>query len=587
MGNVCDGQRRSGAMTLHGVTAWRGCGSIPTGIRTALAAMSLLLAGLAPPAAAEAPAIRRAGGATQLVVDGKPYIVLGGEIFNSSASGPQALAPVLERLAAANVNTVLAPVTWDQLEPAEGRFDFTATDALLREAARRDLRVVVLWFGAYKNARSTYAPSWVRADRSRFPRAATTRPDEPTGALPATTAPVLSVFTPALVEADARAFTGLMRHLTQVDPEHRVIMVQVENEAGLLGDSRDRSPGAATAWRSAVPAALIDHLAARGARLSPEIATAWAAHGRRRAGTWNEVFGTGPAADEIFMAWHFARYVERVALAGRGVSTLPFYANAWLGPEPGQTAPGSYPSGGPTAAMLDVWKAGAPTLAFLSPDIYVDDARAVHARYARDDNALFVPEESFRPGDLMWALGQHRAIGQAVFGIDRVRPGSQLAQAYAALAPMLDVIAAAQAQGRIAGILIEGEEAQTVALGGLTLTVHGADAYWRRARLDAGQQPSPARPAPPSEVDGSEVAADARPYGLVIADGPGTFYFVGRGFIIDAKLDGKPVELDRIEDGRFVAGRWVGDRWLNGDEYGTAVPRDGIGVTRVRFLLPR
>lgn len=555
--------------------------------RSKLALMFAFFATLAqsPVLANEAPTLRRNGAATQLMVDGRPFLILGGETFNSTASSVTTLAPVLDRLAAAHANTVLAPVSWDQLEPVEGQFDFSATDMVLQEAAKRDLRVVILWLAAFKNARSTYAPTWVRADRRRFPRAVTTVANSPSGAITATLAPVLSVFTPALVAADARAFAALMQHLAAVDRDHRVIMVQVENEVGLLGDSRDRSTRAMAAWQAPVPSELTDGFARRGERLTPEIAASWGKRERRRTGTWSDLFGSTPGADEIFMAWHFARYVERVAAAGRAVSPLPLYTNAWLGPEPGEPLPGTYPSGGPTAAMLDVWKIGAPTLAFLSPDIYVDDARGVHARYARDDNPLFVPEERFRPGNLFWAIGQHRAIGQATFGIDAIRPGSELAAAYRVLGAMGDTVTRAQAQRRIAGVLIEGEEVQTILLGGLTFSVRGADAFWRRARLDAGQQPPPKGPPPPSEIDAATaVPPDPRPYGLIVEMGPGTFLFTGRGFLIDATRDGKSVELDRIVEGRFVDGRWVGERWVNGDDYGTVVPRDGIGTSMVRFL---
>lgn len=213
--------------------------------------------------------------------------------------------------------------------------------------------------------------------------------------------------------------------------------------------------------------------------------------------------------------------------------------------------------------------------------------RAVHRAYARPDNPLFVPEERFRPGNLFWALGRHRAIGQATFGVDAVRPQSELAQAYALLTPMIDLIAAAQAEDRIAGVLIEGAETQTIVLGGLTLTVRGADAHWTKVRLDAGQQAPPPPPAPPSEIDGAAVAPDQRPYGLIIATGPGEYIVVGRGFILDASRDGRPVELDRIEEGNFVDGRWVAGRWLNGDEYGQAVPRYSLRAAKVRFSAER
>ncbi len=540
---------------------------------------------LPPPATAAAPAVRTNGVARQLFVDGRPFIVLGGEVDNSSASSAAYMAPIWERTHAAGVNTLLTPVEWGLLEPQEGRFDFTLVDELIAQARRHDMRLGLLWLAAFKNARSTYAPTWVRADRRRFPRAATAEPDRPTGAFTSTRAPVLSAFSPALLEADRRAFAALMRHLGEADPDHRVVVVQVENETGLLGDSRDRSPAAEAAWRGPAPPALLDHLARHADTLAPELAALWTAHGRRRSGTWAQVFGASPRAEEVFMAWTFGRYVEGVAQAGRAVSPLPLYANAWLGPEPGQPNPGQYPSGGPTAAMLDVWKAAAPTLDLLAPDIYVDDARAVQARYARADNPLFIPEERFRPGDLFWALGRHGAIGQATYFIDAMRPGARLEAAYRLLGPMSPVIAEAQAQGRIAAVLLEGEEVQTVRLGGYEFTVRGAAAYESRRRLDTGQSTPPAGPELESETAGYRTPPDDRAFGLVVWLGPGRFLFAGQGFFADVTKGGAPAEVDQVEEGVYgPGGAWVPGRRLDGDEYGQFVPRNRPGATQVRLM---
>lgn len=302
----------------------------------------------------DGPAIRANGSARQLFVDGKPFIMLGGEVDNSSASSPAYMAETWDRTQAGGVNTILAPVEWDQLEPEEGRFNFTAVDALIAQAKRHDMRLGILWLAAFKNARSTYAPTWVRGDLRRFPRTVTAKPDYPTGAFTTNRAPVLSVFTPALLAADQRAFVTLMRHVAAADTDHRVIFVQVENETGLLGDSRDRSAASEAAWNAPVPPALIAYLTRHADALTPELSALWSGQGRPRSGSWRDVFGASARAEEAFMAWSFGRYVEQVARAGRGVTTLPFYANAWLGPAPGETEPGQYPSGGPTAAMLDV-----------------------------------------------------------------------------------------------------------------------------------------------------------------------------------------------------------------------------------------
>lgn len=535
----------------------------------------------------DAPRIARNGSAQQLYVNGKPFIILGGEPFNSAASSPHSLAKAFDRLKSAHGNTILAPVSWDQFEPREGAFDFTMIDAILAQAREREMHVTLLWFGAFKNARSTYAPTWVRANRRRFPRAQTTERDEPSGALPETLAPVLSAFTPALWKADARAFAALLHHVAAVDHDHRVIMVQVENEVGLLGDSRDRSSGAQAAWDAPVPRALIAYLQAHRDTLPARIRDCWQKQGARTSGSWAQMFGTDKVADEIFSAWAFASYVERVARAGKTELPVPLYANTWLGPEPGQTEPGQYPSGGPVAAMIDIWKAAAPSLSLVAPDIYVPDEKAVQARYSRPDNPLFIPEAKLLPGDMFWALGQHDAIGRAPFGYDKLREDSQFKEAYGLIAPMLDEIANAQAEGRVAGILVEGDEVQKVRMNGYTFTIRGSDAFWRQRRLDAGQKaPPPPPPPPPSEVSDVFVSPDTRPFGMIIGMKDGSFLMLGQGYLIDVTRDGKPVEIDRIVEGRYVDGTWQPGRWLNGDEYGMVVPRDHIGATRL-YLLTR
>ena len=329
------------------------------------------------------------------------------------------------------------------------------------------MRLVLIWFGAFKNAGSTYAPGWVRRDVDRFPRAVAAGTDTALftypGAMPK---PVLTVFSPHLLDADRRAFVRVLEHLADVDPDHTVVMVQVENEVGLLRDSRDRSPEAEAAWRGPVPQALIDHLVEHQGELRPELAELWARQGNRKSGTWSEVFGDDWQADEVFMAWGFASYCGALAAAGKAVKPLPMYANAWLGPQPGQPHAGDYPSGGPVGRVIDVWKAAAPSLDLVAPDIYVDDAKPVLRDYDRPDNPVFVPESRFAVGRMFWALGHHRALGFSVFGVDHARPDGQLGRACALLGEMEDVITAAQAEGRIAGVLLDDGESRVRLLAG-------------------------------------------------------------------------------------------------------------------------
>jgi len=323
-----------------------------------LAAAAIAVMWCVPLAAQAIPHLERKGPATQLIVDGKPFLMLGGELHNPSASSLEYMQPIWPRLAKLNLNTVLATVSWELLEPEEGRFDYAPVDGLVREARRNNLKLVFLWFGSWKNGVSTYVPEWVKADLRRFQRAR----DAQGRALD-----VISTFSADARQADGRAFAAVMRHIQEIDSrDHTVLMIQVENEVGLLGTARDHSPAAEAAWANPVPAELISYLEKNRAGLIPELASVWAAAGFKTSGTWPEVFGTGPRADEVFTAWQYARYIGGIAREGKTLYPLPMYVNAWLVQFDRQT-PGQYPSGGPVSRMMDVWRAGAPAIDLFAP----------------------------------------------------------------------------------------------------------------------------------------------------------------------------------------------------------------------------
>jgi hypothetical protein len=531
------------------------------------------------------PRIERTAHGWRFLLDGRPGLLLGGQLHNSTPTDIE-LPAVLDRVGRLHANVVIGSVSWTLVEPEKGGFDFTTVDAQLRAARDAGLRLVLIWFGAFKNAASTYAPSWVRADPDRFPRAVVRGGrNEAFSYAGATPKPVLSVLSPELRAADRAAFVAFLQHLAAADPQHTVVLVQVENEVGLLGDSRDRSLQADAAWSADVPSDLLEHLAAHEEELVPELAELWRAGGRRAHGSWAEVFGTDWRAEEVFMAWAFAAYAEELARAGKAVKPLPMFANAWLGPQPGQPEAGDYPSGGPTARVLDVWKAGAPSLDLLAPDVYVDDAKAGMAPYFRPDNPVLVPESRVRTGSLFWVLGALRGIGFSAFGIDDVREDSRLAQAYDVLSGMQHVIADAQAEGRIAGVLLEQGEREEVALGDLRITIQGSRALLQRLLLDAGVQAPPPDVDAPSETEGGmPERADVRAFGLVVQEGPDQLLVVGQDLTLDFAAEGVVVEVDSVEAGRFEAGTWRRTRILNGDERLSIVPHDRVGATRVRLI---
>ena len=282
------------------------------------------------------------------------------------------------------------------------------------------------------------------------------------GPIPALPAPAginttqLTALSPENAAADARAFAAVMRHIKQVDGgKHTVVMMQVENESGVMPVSRDHCPLAEEAFARPVPTDLTHYLAAHKEALGPELKETWAKSNFRLDGTWTEVFGTGPSADEVFQAWAVGSYVGRVAAAGKAEYPLPMYANAWLVQEKGQE-PGKYPSGGPVAKMMDVWRAAAPRIDLFAPDIYLDDFKAVCAEYTRTGNPLFIPEANLdeRAGlRAYYAFGYHHALGFSPFGIDSLAETNLLRDHYSALKSLLPIIARGQGQNSVQGFM--------------------------------------------------------------------------------------------------------------------------------------
>jgi Domain of unknown function (DUF5597)/Glycosyl hydrolases family 35 len=535
--------------------------------------------------AQQAPHIRENGSVSQLIVDGKPFIALAGEVHNSSASSSTYMESVWARAEALNLNTLIAPVYWELLEPEEGRYDFRLIDDQITQARKRNMRLVLLWFGSIKNARSTYAPEWVLADPLRFPRAVTRPSKLPFG----NGHPALSLFNEKLLTADARAFAKLMDHLQETDPQHVVIAVQVQNETGILGDSRDRSSLAESAWNAPVPQSLIAYLTRMKGRLSPALEAIWARNGYRSRGTWAQVFGNDWQADEAFMAWQVSRFVETVAATGKAKHDLPMYANAWIGPQrPGEPA-GNYPSGGPVPRVFDIWKAGAPSLAWIAPDIYVDDFEGWAAQYASASNPLFVPEARFIVGNLFVALGQYRAIGFSPFGIEAGQPGNQLSEAYGLLRGAVPVIADAQASGLITGFALAPGGSHRGGFGDYTFTVRGQRESVSKMLLDMGiTVPTAQDERKPQNIgDHASELSDLRPMGLVMMLAPGEFLVVGKDLSIDfyKKSDPtRPVELASVQEGHFEDGHWIPGRTINGDERLRIVPASRFGMVKIKLL---
>jgi beta-galactosidase GanA len=115
----------------------------------------------------DTPHLRKQGTATQLIVDGKPFLALAGELGNNTATSLENMQPIWSKLVTDNLNCVLAAVSWAQVEPEEGKYEFALVDGLLQEARSNNLKLVFLWFGSWKNGLSSYAPYWVKKDYKR------------------------------------------------------------------------------------------------------------------------------------------------------------------------------------------------------------------------------------------------------------------------------------------------------------------------------------------------------------------------------------------------------------------------------------
>jgi beta-galactosidase GanA len=515
--------------------------------RVALLAAALLTSASAV-AQTPLPRIEQGKARPFLSVDGKPYLVLGAQANNSS-NYPSQLARVWPTMKRLGANTLEIPVAWEQVEPEEGRFDFSYLDQLLAGARENDLRIVLLWFGTWKNTGPGYAPLWVKTDPRRFARMKKKDGSDHY---------VLSPHGRETLEADKRAFVAVMRYLKERDPQHTVIMVQPENETGSYGQPRDYSREAERLFAGPVPRALARKIG--------------------RSGSWTEVFGD-KLADSAFNAWYTASYVDAVAAAGQAVKPLPMYANAALSDPFAAPGTGGGASGGPDMPVIDVWKVAAPHLAFVSPDIYMrepEKVAEVMRLYARPDNALMVPEigNAAEYARFFWTALGRGAIGYAPFGMDETDYSNYplgakvldeptleaIASKYRLLAPSIAGWARAAADRPSWGTAKGKDEAdQSTVMGRWRVTVEYGQ--WQ-----FGDRKSPWLKADPHPTIGKPVGGAA-----VIQSGDNEFLIAGSDARVRIAPAAGPAPEGtgplRVEEGHFdPRGGWVMDRVLNGDQ---------------------
>ncbi|MBN1153843.1 DUF5597 domain-containing protein [candidate division KSB1 bacterium] len=514
--------------------------------------------------ASELPHLLKQGTATQLIVDGKPFLMLGGELGNSSASDMEYLRPYWKNFKAMNLNTLLVPIYWELVEPVEGEYDFTLVDSVIIAARNNDIRLVLLWFGTWKNSMSCYAPYWVKTDQQRFPRARTKE---------GKAIEILSPFHDESRDADTRAFAALMKHIRSVDGQaHTVIMIQVENEIGMIPDARDYSESANIAFKKQVPPELMKYLQQNRDSLIPEFRQMWQRTNFKSSGTWEEVFGQGLHTDEIFMAWYFALYTNEVARAGKDVYPLPMYVNAAL-IRPNYK-PGQYPSAGPLPHLMDVWRAAAPQIDFLAPDIYFRSFVEWCEKYDRSGNPLFIPEvgNNQSPANAFYAIAKHNAMGYSPFSIESLdHPESNpLSMAYDILNQLEPLILVNQGKETMMGVLLDStHHKKQINLGDYRFSVRH-EYSWAYAQKTEGETP--------------------RVGGMIIMLAPDEFLIAGSGIIVTFETqvnDGSIAGIASINEGHFINGNWIPGRRMNGDQSHQGrhlhLPGRTYGIQRVKL----
>ncbi len=490
------------------------------------------------------PHLEKKGTTHQLIVAGKPFLILGGELGNSTASSLDYMRPFWPKFKAMNLNTILVPAYWDLIEPEVGKLNFDLLDSIINTSRENNLKVILLWFGSWKNSMSCYAPAWIKTNEKRFPRAQNRNGKG---------LEILSAFSKKNLDADKKAFSELMKHIKETDQSQTVIMVQVENEIGMLTEAREYTADANKAFNNEVPKKLMDYLIVNKDSIVPELKEHWAKSNFATKGNWENVFGKSLATDELFQAWYYSKYTNAVAAAGKKIYSLPMYVNAALNYR--NVQPGQYPSAGPLPHLMDIWQAGAPAIDILSPDFYNPYFNHYCDLYTRKNNPLFIPEIRFEPSDaakVFYAIGHYQAIGFSPFSIESTEhpEDEPIGNAYSILSQLSPEILKYSGTGKMDGVLLDtSNKKQEIVLGNYKLTVsHDYTLGW-----------SPEAKNPDWPMTGA----------IIIQTDENDFIIAGTGVVVTFTVnnsDKKSVGILQADEGIYKDGKWIPGRRMNGDQ---------------------
>ncbi|GAA4812939.1 DUF5597 domain-containing protein [Litoribaculum gwangyangense] len=473
------------------------------------------------------PNLQKKGTATQLMVNNEPFLMIAGEVHNSSASTIEYMEPLFPKLKKMNLNSVFVTLAWEQFEPEEGVFDYSLVDAIIDNASKNNLKVCLLWFASWKNGESSYAPMWVKKDTKRFFRVKTKEGNE---------IETLSPFCEATKKADAKAFAQLMQHIKEVDKDQTVILMQPQNEVGMFQDI-DYNTISLKLYEQTVPSELINYLKKNKKNLDTYVRDAWSESNFKTQGTWKELFGDTSESKAFFTTWQYATYINFVAKAGREQYNLPMMVNAWI-VQKSEDLPGVYPNGGPVSRVMDIWKAAAPDIDIQSPDIYLPNFKEIVAMYHRDDNPLLVPESKAEVGRAYYAFGEHDAICFSPFGIEDAADNFVFTKSYEVLNEVEHLIKDYQGTGNMRAVLQEGSETYN-------------DIYLGDYKIKVMYE----KPNKPS-------------FGIIIQSGIDEFIVIGMNMSMYFSSEVKNTigYIGQVFEGRFENKKWITTRMMNGDE---------------------
>lgn len=535
------------------------------------------------------PHLAKVGETISLIVDGSPLVLRSGELNNSTASSIRYMEQqrTFERLKALNLNSVIATASWELVESVEGEYNFAEVDYIIEQARKYDMKVILLWFGTFKNPFMTYAPSWVKQNPGKYPRAKDADGND---------LEMPSVFSEAVLKADARAYVATLEHIREVDTDNTVVMIQIENEPGLRGTPRDFSALAEKAWRADVPAQLINYLKANSDSLQPDIKAAWERSGRREKGNWEEVFGKSLSEDDgtnailnqtehFFTAYAFARYLDYMAIEGKKVLPLPTFVNSSVFRIDSRGI--SLGNGCSIPEFFDLYKAGAPNLDILTPNSYMQQLDQICEAFSWKGNPILIPESTVTGARALYSVGEWDAIAFSPFGIDswaegvleNPTPEQQLfAHTYDQMAQMEELIEEHLGKESMRGAYIYNTRAED------TLQMGNYEIRFSRGRsFDIGALMAPTGSFSAEKQEQARFEGGA----IIIQTQPDEFYVVGYGISANFQLrEGIKHSFcgyDSIDEGIFRDGEFVEYRRLNGDERNVFLPDGKITALRVKM----